>query len=112
MSKYLVPFAAAVVYLLGLALHEFTHVGACWATGCSVEHLQVYPPEVGYIAATSRKDAFVRASTILLTVPLLVVFMLWLSEDVWSWRLLGLAAVAGYLPRSESDWSGLVQLFN
>lgn len=111
MNKLLVPAVAAGVYAVGLAVHELTHVVFCWLLGCRVEAVHVYPPAVDYYAPNTFADGLVRFSTVLLSVPLLVVYGLWLLADPWSYRLFGLAAMAGYLPRSESDWAPVTQLF-
>lgn len=110
MSKAIVPLAAAAVFAAGTIAHEATHAVTAWATGSTVKYISLVPPEVGYIAPTERADSLVRVSTVMLSVPLLVGYMLFLQEDIWSWRLLGLAAVVAYLPRSNSDWEPVAQL--
>lgn len=110
MSKVLAVVAAGLLFVCGTALHELTHVGTALATGSRVEYITLYPPEVGYRAPTDRADSLVRVSTVVLSVPLLVAYMLFLQDNVWSWRLLGLAAVVAYLPRSNSDWEPVAQL--
>lgn len=103
-AKIAVPAAATVAYGVGIALHEMTHVVACWVTGSSVEYVTMLPPEVGYVSPSERADSLVRVSTVIASLPLLVSYIVFLGDDIWSWRLLWLAAIAGYLPRSESDW--------
>lgn len=111
MNKLLVPAFAGALYTIGLAVHELTHVLACWVFGCRVERIHLYPPAVDYYAPNTVADGLVKSSTVLLSVPIFVVYGLWLLADPWSYRLLGIAAMAGYLPRSESDWGPLTKLF-
>lgn len=108
--KFALPVIAGGAFAVGTALHELTHVIAAWATGSSVKYVQAFPPEVGYVAAGARADSIVRVSTVLLSLPLLVGYLFWLSNDAISWRLIGLAAVVGYLPRSESDWQPVADM--
>lgn len=107
--KVAAPVLAGVAYVIGLAAHEGTHVVMVWLTGGKLRYVSMVPPEVGYAAPSQRADSLIRFSTIIVTVPLLVAYMLWLSEDLWSWRLLGLAVIGGYIPRSNSDWEPLTQ---
>jgi len=108
--KWAVPVLVGLAFAAGTAVHEMTHVVACWLTGSSIKHITAIPPEVGYVAPSDRADSLVRVSTVVLSLPLLVVYGLWLSGDMISWRLLGVAAVVGYLPRSASDWAPVAEL--
>lgn len=107
--KLLTPLLALACYVVGLVAHEGTHVLAVWLTGSELRYVSMVPPEVGYVAPTSHRDALVRFSTVLVTLPMLVACLIFIRAGAAWWRLLGLAVVAGYIPRSESDWEPLTQ---
>jgi len=100
-------FAAA--FLVGTAAHELTHWAVALAVGARIDEVWLFPPNprVVYEPATARSDRWVRASTIVAALPLCVAAGLVALSASPVVAGTALVAVAGYLPRSRSDWSGL-----
>jgi len=108
--KWMLPGVALAAYAVGLAVHELTHVVACLLTRSRVAAVHAVPPAVDYVAPDERADAAVRVSTIAASLPLLVVGLgLSLGRSL-SVQLVIYAGLAGYLPRSESDWRPIASL--
>jgi hypothetical protein len=103
--------AAAALYLIGTAAHELTHVLVCWLTDAEILSLNWRPLEVVFRSPNPRVHAYVSASTVAVSVPILLGWLWWLLTDPWSWRWLGGAAVVGYFPRSDTDWEPVLSLF-
>lgn len=106
----LVP-AAAVSYLVGLALHEMTHVAVAKALQARVLNIQWYPPVVTYEAPSTQVDAIVRCSTVFTALALITAYVYKASTDsptLW-YHALAIAFLAGYVPRSGSDWQPIFQ---
>jgi len=104
----------AIKTILGMALafgagtiaHELTHWATARLLGADVESVTLLPPapEVVFPDATPGVDVCVRASTVLLSVPVLVA-IIWLAIDRPFNQQAALAVyAAAYLPRSGSDW--------
>lgn len=110
MSRWVAVPMALGAYVVGLALHELTHVVMCVLTGSDVVAIHAMPPAVDYRAPSSRADELVRVATVPLSLPLLVAGGLYVLDDPVSWRWLVLAGLAGYLPRSQSDWGPVASL--
>lgn len=109
--KLLVPLVAGVAYLAGLAVHELTHVVACKALGARIDTIQAYPPVVVYEAPNELTDKIIRSSTVAACLLMLVAYGLHASESGMSLygHLVVLAFLAGYLPRSGSDWAPILK---
>jgi hypothetical protein len=95
----------------GTIAHELTHWATARLLGATVESVTLLPPapEVVFRAPTPGVDVYVRASTVLLSLPLLVL-VIWLALDRPFGQQVALAVfAAAYLPRSGSDWEPIAQ---
>lgn len=106
-----VPIVSLGLYLLGTALHEATHVIACLVTGSRVHGITAHPTAVYYDPPSDRADRAVKVAPIAVSLPLLTGYLAYLSRDPFSIRLLGVAFVVGYIPRSQTDWAPLATIF-
>lgn len=106
-----IPIVSLVLYLLGTALHEATHIIACLVTGSKVRAITAHPTAVHYDPPSDRADRAVKMSPIPVSLPLLTGYLAYLSQDPFSIRLLGVAFVVGYIPRSKTDWAPLATIF-
>lgn len=106
-----VPIAALALYLLGTAVHECSHILACYATGSRVQGITAHPTAVYYDPPSDRADKAVKLAPVALSLPLLTGYFAFLFRDPFSIRLLGIAFVIGYIPRSQTDWGPLATIF-
>jgi len=100
-----------VGFLLGTIAHELTHWAAAAGLGAEVERVSLLPPapEVVYLATSARDDALIRAVTVPVALPVLVGVGLIADGRSLPTVLALLAVGLGYLPRSGSDWSGVLE---
>lgn len=101
----------AGAFLGGTIAHELTHWATARLLGAEVESVSLFPPapQVVFRAPTPRVDVYVRASTVAVSVPILVA-VIWLAFDRPLAQQLALAVFAvAYLPRSGSDWAPVVR---
>jgi Zn-dependent protease len=98
-------------FATGTIAHELTHWATARLLGATVESVTLLPPapKVVFRAPTPGVDVYVRASTVLLSLPLLVL-VIWLALDRPFGQQVALAVfAAAYLPRSGSDWEPIAQ---
>lgn len=110
MRWWLVPIAL-VSYLVGTAAHELTHAAAARATGSEITDWSVWPTYVEYRPRTPICDPIIRGSTLGVAPLLLVLYaaILWLVPSATILACGG--AVVGYLPRSQTDWAGVYDIY-
>lgn len=101
---YLLPALAFGYYLLGTIAHELTHALATVATGSVLVQVSLWPPFVDYKAKSGYAEGIIRTATVGVSVPILVVYIMWLQAGVELAKLAAGAFVIGYLPRSRTDW--------
>lgn len=99
-----VPIIVGGCFLVGHALHEATHAIAAIAVGGKIEDIGWQ--SVAFRTRGSRADNVVHAAPILAWVPLTAAVAYLTRPSGWGWLYVA-ALLAGYLPRSESDWMGL-----
>ncbi len=109
--RVLIPVASLSLYLLGTALHEATHVIACLVTGAKVDKITAHPTAVHYDPPSKRVDMAVKAAPVFAALPLTTGYLAYLARDPFSIRLLGLAFLIGYIPRSQTDWEPFATMF-
>jgi len=104
--------ATATAFLVGTVLHEVTHWSVATGLDAEVVETSLLPPspEVVFEASTPRVAAAIKACTVPVAAGILVAVNLAGSGRPFLVQLVLAAFALGYLPRSQSDWGGLVAL--
>lgn len=103
----------SVAFAAGTVVHEGTHWAVAKSLGADIHSVSLLPPypEVVYVASTPGVDRLIRVSTVIASVPLLVV-LLWIGRGRPLVQQLTLAVFAiAYLPRSATDWEPVARVF-
>lgn len=104
--------ATAAAFLAGTALHEATHWSVATGLDAEVIETSLLPPspEVVFEASTPGVAAAIKGCTVPVAGGILVAVGLAGRGRPLLVQLVLAAFALGYLPRSQSDWGGLVAL--